>query len=534
MDQERWNWAQTFLQLSSFPDSTSTMSQPRSSNEISRYKSDIEQALAMKADKTRVRSANITTEDVVLGLNGLDQALLHQQNKQLKSALKLYELSLELLIKCLGRDVSVDLPIGLSRATIETRVHEALSDAEAIKIALKEQSTAESTRESPNNASTKDVSATVSNAIATALQRVNRNSVDAKGTRPHASNFASSRPSAVRVATKAPDTRKVVSPATPKRRPEIGSTGVDTASSLSDLHQTILRDFYISPGSLEKTSWDDIAGLQDVKQSLQEAAILPLIRPDLFTGLRKPRNILLYGPPGTGKTMLVKAVANESQSNLFIVTSSALTSKWMGEAEKLVKSLFEVAHASAPSIVFIDEMDALLSARKSDGEHEASRRLKTEFMVQIDGIIQQQQTSNANVLLLGCTNCPWDVDSAVMRRFPRRIYVPLPDSDARNALLQYLLKHKMGKHSINTRQITAIVRRTEGFSCSDIQAVASEAAFGPIRSLSVAAIRSTKKGDIRPVDISDFDQAISSTTKSVSPSLLKKYNVWHTQQQAAS
>jgi spastin len=178
-------------------------------------------------------------------------------------------------------------------------------------------------------------------------------------------------------------------------------------NSNDPLVQTIKSDLYVDPSQLQETSWDDIAGLETAKQSLQEAAILPLIRPDLFTGLRKPQNILLYGPPGTGKTMLVKAVAKESQCLLFICTASALTSKWHGEGEKLVRTLFEVARAAAPSIIFVDEMDALLSSRKSDGEHEASRRFKTEFMTQMDGIVKGNNNNGKHLLVISCTNCPW-------------------------------------------------------------------------------------------------------------------------------
>lgn len=229
-------------------------------------------------------------------------------------------------------------------------------------------------------------------------------------------------------------------------------------------------------------------------------------------------------------------MANESGSSLFVVTSSALTSKWMGESEKLVKSLFHIAHELAPSIIFIDEMDALLSARKSEGEHEASRRLKTEFMVNIDGVVQQNEGNrdSQNVLLLACTNCPWDIDSAVLRRFSRRIYVPLPDKEARKALIKYLLTNKMDHHSISAKDITTIVRRTEGFSCSDINAIASEAAFGPIRSLPINKIKEAKSDEMRPIDISDFDLAFEIVTKSVNSDLVKKYDEWNKQQQAIS
>lgn len=234
-------------------------------------------------------------------------------------------------------------------------------------------------------------------------------------------------------------------------------------------------------------------------------------------------------PPGTGKTMLVRAVAKESGSSLFACSASSLTSKWMGEAERLVRALFQVATEVAPSLIFLDEADAVLSSRKSDGEHEASRRLKTEFMIQMEGI-----TSNENsVLVLACTNCPWDMDSAVLRRFQRRIFVPLPDAAARDALLKSLLA-KAGKHSVKKKsQRDELVRRLEGFSCSDITAIASEASFGPIRSLGgLAAVRGAEEKDVRPINIGDFEEAIRKATKSVSEAQLQKFETWRHEQSA--
>lgn len=247
----------------------------------------------------------------------------------------------------------------------------------------------------------------------------------------------------------------------------------------------------------------------------------------------KASHVYFFGdherPPGTGKTMLVRAVAKESGSSLFACSASSLTSKWMGEAEKLVKSLFQVAQEMSPSLIFLDEVDAMLSSRKSDGEHEASRRLKTEFMIQMEGI-----TSGANhVLVLACTNCPWDMDSAVLRRFPRRIFVPLPDESARDALLKNLLK-KAGKHSIKKSQRQELVQRLDGFSCSDITAIASEASFGPIRSLgSLTAVRGAQTKDVRPINKQDFDDAILKATKSVSEAQLQKFENWRREQSAA-
>merc|ERR1719440_1168968 len=148
--------------------------------------------------------------------------------------------------------------------------------------------------------------------------------------------------------------------------------------------------------------WDDVAGLEGAKTSLKEAVILPARFPQLFTGKRRPwKGILLYGPPGTGKSYLAKAVATEAKSTFFSVSSSDLVSKWQGESEKLVKNLFEMARKRKPAILFIDEIDSLCGAR-GEGESESSRRIKTEFLVQMQGVGH----SHDGILVLGATNTP--------------------------------------------------------------------------------------------------------------------------------
>ncbi len=173
--------------------------------------------------------------------------------------------------------------------------------------------------------------------------------------------------------------------------------------------------------------WDDVAGLEGAKEALKEAVILPKRFPQMFTGKRRPwKGILLYGPPGTGKSYLAKAVATEADAHFFSVSPADLMSKWQGQSEKTVKELFSMARKKGNSIIFIDEIDSLVSTR-NDTESESSRRIKTEFLVQMDGVGK----STTGVLLLAATNIPWGLDDAMLRRLERKVYIPLPDAKAR-------------------------------------------------------------------------------------------------------
>ena len=182
-------------------------------------------------------------------------------------------------------------------------------------------------------------------------------------------------------------------------------------------------------------TWNDIIGLQEVKQQLLENIIYPQLRPDMFTGLRAPtRGMLLYGPPGNGKTMIAKAVATECKSTFFNVSASSLMSKWVGDSERLMRHLFGLAAIYSPSIIFIDEIDSMLTARSST-ENEAARRVKTEFLVQLDGV----GSSQGRILVIGATNRPFDLDEAAFRRMTKRIYIGLPDLAAREAQLNKMI-----------------------------------------------------------------------------------------------
>merc|ERR1719444_106638 len=223
--------------------------------------------------------------------------------------------------------------------------------------------------------------------------------------------------------------------------------------------------------------WDDVAGLDNAKDSLKETVILPTRFPQLFTGKRKPfKGILLFGPPGTGKSYLAKAVATEADSTFFSVSSADLISKWQGESEKLVRNLFEMARESpgARAIIFIDEVDSLCGSR-SEGESDSSRRVKTEFLVQMDGVGKTE----GQVLVLGATNVPWELDAAIRRRFEKRVYIPLPDSEAR----AYMVKLNLGDtpNDLSEEDFDRIGEITEGASGSDIKVLVKEALMEPLR-----------------------------------------------------
>jgi vacuolar protein-sorting-associated protein 4 len=222
-------------------------------------------------------------------------------------------------------------------------------------------------------------------------------------------------------------------------------------------------------------SWDDVAGLDAAKESLQEAVFLPIQFPHLFTGKRTPwKGILLYGPPGTGKSYLAKAVATEAKSTFYSVSSSDLVSKWQGDSERLVKNLFQLARESKPSIIFIDEIDSLASSR-NESESEGSRRIKTEFLVQMNGVGHD----DTGVLVLGATNIPWQLDNAIKRRFEKRIYIPLPGTEARRRMFEIHVGNTPCQ--LTPKDYRTLADRTDGFSGSDISTIVRDALMQPIR-----------------------------------------------------
>ncbi|KAF0905049.1 hypothetical protein E2562_000859 [Oryza meyeriana var. granulata] len=222
--------------------------------------------------------------------------------------------------------------------------------------------------------------------------------------------------------------------------------------------------------------WTDVAGLESAKQALQEAVILPTKFPHSFTGKRRPwKAFLLYGPPGTGKSHLAEAAATEVNLTFFSISSSDLVSKWMGESEKLVANLFQMARENAPSIIFIDEIDSLCGQRGEGNENEASRRIKTELLVQMQGF----DNSDDKVMVLAATSMPYVLDQAMRRRFDKRIYTPLPDLKAR----EHIFKIHLGDtpHSLTEGDFEGLAHQTDGFSGSDIAVCVKDVLFQPVR-----------------------------------------------------
>jgi vacuolar protein-sorting-associated protein 4 len=258
-----------------------------------------------------------------------------------------------------------------------------------------------------------------------------------------------------------------------------GGGGKDSDSSDEDDAEKKKLKEQISGAIIVETpnvKWDDVAGLHGAKEALKEAVILPMKFPHLFTGKRTPwRGILLYGPPGTGKSYLAKAVATEANNSTFLsVSSSDLISKWLGESEKLVKELFELARQRRPAIIFIDEVDSLFGAR-SEKDSESARRVKTEFLVQMQGV----GSDNENILVLGATNIPWSLDAAIRRRFERRIYIPLPEAEARTKVFELNLGNT--PHSLQHPDFIQLGRMTDGYSGADISIVVRDALMEPVR-----------------------------------------------------
>lgn len=262
--------------------------------------------------------------------------------------------------------------------------------------------------------------------------------------------------------------------------------------------------------------FDDVAGLEDVKRAIRIKMINPIKYPDKYKLYAKKTGggVLLYGPPGTGKTMIAKAIANEVGAKFYAVKGSDIVSKWVGDSEKNINALFEEANKQDRAIIFIDEMDGLIGKRGLDTHND---KRVNEFLQQIDGFAGRNQ----NLLLLGATNRPWDIDSAAMRsgRFSQKIYLPLPDAPARKFMLE---KNMKGVPKTKDFDIDKIVAQTENYSGADIEELCERAKEEPL-------LQAIATDSVVLVSNKDFDLVLDKMPPSVSASEIKKFEDYNAQ-----
>lgn len=288
-------------------------------------------------------------------------------------------------------------------------------------------------------------------------------------------------------------------------------------------------------GILEKklnVHWDSIAGLADVKKLLRNNLVILPKRPDICKGLLSPwRSVLLYGPPGTGKTFLAKAVASECNRTFFNITSSVIMSRFLGESEKLVSALFQIAEDMSPSTIFFDEVDSLVSQRGGKGEHEASRRLKSQLLTKLEGI--DGLSEDDNVFVMAATNFPWDLDEALLRRFQKRIYIPLPDAEGRKTILTSTIGDLIAKNF----EMDKFVSLLDGYSCADISNLCrdvAQAVFGRrAEALNTIEWINMSTEDAKFIITNeDFENGLKKRKSSVDKATIEKYEQWRQQKGA--
>jgi transitional endoplasmic reticulum ATPase len=281
----------------------------------------------------------------------------------------------------------------------------------------------------------------------------------------------------------------------------------DFMNAYKEVTPTAMREVYIEVPTIH---WDDIGGLEEVKQELKEAVEWPIKTPEMFTklGIKPPKGILLYGPPGCGKTLLARAVATESEANFISIKGPEVFSKWVGESEKAIREVFRKARMAAPSVVFFDEMDSLVPRRGLGyADSGVSERVISQLLTEMDGIVALE-----DIVVIAATNRPDIVDPAVLRpgRFDRLIYVPEPDEKSRTQIFKIHTKNVPLAKDVN---LTELVAMTKNYSGADIEALCRESAMHALR----------RDVNAKEVTMMDFQETIKKTGPSVTPDMEKWY-----------
>jgi len=262
--------------------------------------------------------------------------------------------------------------------------------------------------------------------------------------------------------------------------------------------------------------FNDVAGLDDVKEDVRLKMVYPLEHPELAAkfGVNPGGGVLLYGPPGTGKTLLARATAGEIDAAFFVVSAADLLSKWVGEAEQNIKKLFDAAAAEPRAIIFIDEIEALVPARRDEGSS-VMQRVVPQILQGMEGF---DKKAGRAVLFMGATNCPWQLDPAVLRpgRFDEKIYIPLPDLAARSKMLDIYLAHRPLADDVN---LADLAHRLEGYSGADIKYICDRAATIPF--LQIVAT-----GKEESITVQIIEDVIHDTSPSVTHDQLKRFDEW--------
>ena len=271
-----------------------------------------------------------------------------------------------------------------------------------------------------------------------------------------------------------------------------------------------------------QVTWGEVVGLDTAKKAVKEAIVYPVERPDLFP-LGWPRGILLFGPPGCGKTLLAAAVATEINANFYSIDAASVMSKWLGEAEKNVAKLFGTARKSSqegkPAIVFVDEVDSLMG--KHTNEVGGEIRVRNQFLKEMDGIMDKGR--KLHVYVIGATNKPWDLDWAFIRRFQKRILVPLPDHHTRLMMLKLYTSNLEIEQTVDLHELA---RLSEGFSGSDIRDVCQSAQLNLIGEFFETGKAMDKEANPRSLNMEDFRNIFEARKPSVSLDMLALYNKW--------